>query len=425
MFRKILQFKLKILSKIIIKKYKPYIIGITGSVGKTSTKEAVYRVLKKRFRVRRSKRNYNNEIGVPLSIIGAEDGNDSLLGWFKIFLKAGKLIVFRSKYPDFLILEMGIDKPGDMSYLVNLVKPNVAIMTAIGEFPVHIEFFPEKGKLVEEKTKLINALPLDGLAILNYDDLSVRDTGRSMEKKKIYYGFGDGSDLKIFNFQTWVHDLEKKDFGLSFKLDYKGSAVPVKLNKVLGKHHSYAVAAATAVGLSFGMNLVEISSSLTKYRSLSGRANVIKGVKNSWIIDDSYNASPSSTLSALEILDDLAQHEAFNKKRRLVVLGDMLELGQETEKAHRQVGEKVAKVSDLVFLVGSKSRFIADEAIKQGFPEDKIFQFDTSEEVKIKIQKKIKKNDIVLIKGSRSMHMEKAVKEIMAKPQKADKILVK
>jgi UDP-N-acetylmuramoyl-tripeptide--D-alanyl-D-alanine ligase len=418
--RSILQYILKILAKIILWRHQPVVVAVTGSVGKTSTKEAIYQVLKKRFRVRRNMKNYNNEIGVPLTILGLETAGRSVMPWLLNFLKVGLTVFWARNYPEILILEMGVDKPGDMRYLMSFVPVKIGVFTAIGQFPVHIEFFPEKGKLVEEKALLVKSLPKDGLAVLNYDDLSVRAIGDELPKeiKTIYYGFNEGADLKIENYELKIGDFKKGDFGISFKLDYKGSVVPVKLNRVLGKQQSFAVAAAASVGLYFGLNLVEISDALRKYRSLAGRTKLLEGVKNTWIIDDSYNASPLATLAALEILEQFPG-------RKIAVLGDMLELGKDTEAGHRQVGEKAASVVDLLLVVGQRAIFIADEARQQGFAKDKIFEFAQAEEAGLLLQEKIEEGDTILIKGSRSMHMEKVVKEIMAHPKRADGLLVK
>jgi len=420
---KILEYILKIQAKIILWRYKPIVVAVTGSVGKTSTKEAIYRVLKKKFKVRRNLGNYNNEIGVPLTILGFKTGGSSIFAWLIIFLKTIKIFIWERDYPKILVLEMGVDKPGDMKYLTSFVPVNIGVFTAIGEFPVHIEFFPEKDKLVEEKALLIKSIQKDGLAVLNYDDLSVRMVGDELpdEIKKISYGFGQGANLRIENFELEINDFDKGDFGINFKMDYKGSIVPIRLLKALGKQQVYAIAAATSVGSFFNINMVEVSEAFREYYTLPGRTNLIKGVKGTWIIDDTYNASPLAVSAALDILDAAG---ACDGNRKIAVLGDMMELGVETENGHRQVGKKAASIVDLLFTVGERSRFTSDEAEKNGLAKDKIFEFSQSSEAGIPLQQEIKKGDIILIKGSRSIKMEKIVKEIMAEPEKANELLV-
>ncbi|GAI98419.1 unnamed protein product, partial [marine sediment metagenome] len=258
----------------------------------------------------------------------------------------------------------------------------VGVITAIGQFPVHIEFFPEKGKLIEEKALLVKSLVKNSLAVLNYDDLSVRMIGDDLPKEVsiINYGVGQGADLKIVNYELVIKDLKRGDFGVNFKLEYQGSFVPVRLNKVLGKQQAYAVAVAAAVGLNFGLNLVKISAALRKYRSLPGRTKLIRGIKNSWIIDDSYNSSPTAVSAALEILEEFSLgSETPHPNRKIAVLGDMLELGENTEAGHRQVGQQAVLVVDLLFTVGPRARFIADEAAQQGMAQEKIFKFSRPE----------------------------------------------
>lgn len=426
MLRKALQYILKILAKIVLWKYRPEIIGVTGSVGKSSAKEAIYQVLKKEFKVRRNIRNYNNELGVPLTILGLETAGRSITAWLKNFLRAAAVILAGKDYPEILILEMGVDKPGDMKYLLDFIPVKIGLVTAIGQFPVHLEFFPERDKLIEEKALLIKSLAKKGLAVLNYDDLSVRMIGDLVPAgiSTIYYGTGQGADLKILNYELFIKDLKRGDYGISFKLEYQGSFVPVRLNKVLGKQQAYAVAAAAAVGLHFGLNLVKISTALRKYRSLPGRTKLIKGIKNSWLIDDSYNSSPAAALSALEILKEFPSELAGQKNRKIAVLGDMLELGQDTEIAHRQVGQAAAETVDLLLTVGERAIFIADQARQQGMAREKVLEFFQPEEAALALQKELKSGDIVLVKASRAIHLEKVVQEVMAHPEKADKLLV-
>ncbi|MAF20162.1 MAG: hypothetical protein CMI55_00580 [Parcubacteria group bacterium] len=422
----ILQYILKILAKMIIWRYGPEIVAVTGSVGKTSTKEAIYRVLKGQFRVRQNIGSYNNEIGTPLTILGFETGGHSLFSWLKIFLRAITIVFWQKDYPEILILEMGVDKPGDMEYLTSFIPVKIGVITAIGQFPVHLEFFPEKGRLVEEKSLLVKSLTKGGLAVLNYDDLTVRMIGADLAEatKTVKYGFGQGADFKISNFQFSLtsQELKKQDLGISFKLEYQGSIVPIRLVGVLGKQQAFAAAAAAAVGSYFGLNLVEISTALKKYRSLPGRVNLLKGIKQTWIIDDSYNASPTAVSAALDILKELGSHSSG---RRIAVLGDMLELGEETEAAHRTIGQKVVEVVDLLFTVGDRARFIAEEALKYGLAQEKVFDFPRAEDAALPVQQEVEKGDIILVKGSQSIRTEKIVKEIMAQPEKANELLVR
>jgi len=427
--RKILQKILKTLTKLVLKKYKPIVIAITGSVGKTSTKEAIYHVLKSHFgekEVRRNQRNYNNEIGVPLTVFGLETAGRSIFGWLNKFIKIFWMIIFKVPYPGFLVLEMGADRPGDIKYLTDFVHPKVGVITALGEIPVHVEFFENPQQVAKEKRNLIVCLQEDEIAVLNYDDEAVRQLGEGIRAKISTYGLKDKADVRATNYDLKVSPSTALGTSeLNFKLEFMGSTVPAKLYNVLGFQHLYSALAATAVGIIFNVNLVEISEALKEFQPLPGRMHLIKGIKNSLIIDDSYNAALLSVEAALDSLEIFGNNSSVGKQgRKIVVLGDMLEIGEYAPEAHRRVGRKAAAIADLIFIVGPRAKFIAEAAIKYGFDEKKIFQFDVSDDAGKKVQEELKEGDIVLIKGSRAMKMEKIIKEIMAEPEKAKELLV-
>jgi UDP-N-acetylmuramoyl-tripeptide--D-alanyl-D-alanine ligase len=418
--RKLLQKLLRFFSKSVLKKYKPVIIAVTGSVGKTSTKEAIFHVLKTHFgekEVRRNQRNYNNEIGVPLTIFGLETGGSSVFLWFFKFMKIFWMTIFRTEYPSFLVLEMGADRPGDIEYLVNFVKPKVGVITALGEIPVHVEFFENPQQVAKEKRNLISSLNENGIAILNYDDEAVRQMAEGIQAKVFTYGLKDKADVRATNYDLKVN-ANGNVSELNFKLEFGGSSVPARLVNVLGVQHLYSALAAAGVGITFNMNLVEIVEALKEFQPLPGRMHLIKGIKNTLIVDDTYNAAMLSMDAALESL------KIFENRKKIVVLGDMLEIGEYAPEAHKRIGGKASEIADMIFTVGSRAKFIAEEAIKQGFPENRIFQFMVSDDAAIKVQEEIKENDVILIKGSRAMKMERVVKEIMAEPEKAEELLV-
>ncbi|MBU4347398.1 UDP-N-acetylmuramoyl-tripeptide--D-alanyl-D-alanine ligase [Patescibacteria group bacterium] len=435
--KKIIQFKLKILAKMILAKYKPDVIGITGSVGKTSAKEAVYTVLASKFNARRNIKNYNNEIGLPLTVIGVDSPGKSVFGWLAVFFKALKLILIKDvNYPRILILEMGVDRPGDMDYLNSIVKCKIGIVTLIG--PVHLEFFGSVGNIQKEKGKLISNLPKSGRAVLNYDDERARQMSKLTEAAALTYGFDENADVRarevIFSFSDIAHaseyqaDLANKAnaaklAGISFKLSYGGSTAPVLLPNVIGYAAVYAALAGAAAGVVYGLNLIEISQALRKFNSPRGRMNLINGIKNTLIIDDTYNSSPQSSVAALEIAGKVPLARGA---RRFVVLGDMLELGGYSEQGHKEVGRQAVKDKiDKLIAVGERARDIARGAEKAGMLADNIFHFARAEEAGKFIQERVNEGDLILVKGSQGMRMEKIVKEIMAEPLRAKELLVR
>ncbi len=409
MIKKIITKVLSWEAKNALAQHKPKIIGVTGSVGKSSTKEAVATVLESKYKIRKSIKSYNSELGLALAILGLKTAWQSPSGWLKnIWL--GFKEIRNKEFPEFLVLEMGVDRPKDFDRLLKIAKPSVGIVTAIGQIPVHVEFFSGPEEIAKEKSKLIKCLPTEGHAILNFDDETVLEMKEKTKAHVVTYGFGKGADLSASNYKI-------SNEGITFKMDYNGTTLPIKLNKVFGKHHIYPALAAIAVGNIFDINLIESATALSKYVPPPGRLQLIDGVKNSLILDDSYNASPLATHAAL---DTLAELEAI---RKIVAFGDMLELGKFTIPAHQAVGAKIAKVADYFIAIGPRAKFAADEAIASGMDKEKIKTFSISKEAVTFIKDLIKEGDIILIKGSQSMRMELISEELMAHPEDAEKLL--
>lgn len=396
-------------------RHRPRIVAITGSVGKSSAKEMIALVLDRIYpgEVRKSAKNLNNEIGVPLTIIGGADAKRNVFLWLVNFLRAGGLIVWpRARYPKILVLETAADRPGDIKYLTNFIKPDAAVVTAIGEMPVHLEFFPERDNYISEKNQLLKNLKPGGTAVLNYDDLTVRELRNRIPtgRERVYYGFQAGADVRLADFKYELpassRDLDKAS--VSFNIEYAGEMVSFRLPRTLGLPPLYAALAAAAVGVKFGLKLSDMAAALEKYQPLSGRLELLAGVKETIIIDDSYNASPLAVEAALDIL------ERWHNHRKVAVLGSMRELGINTEMAHRLAGKKAALVADVIVLVGEEMVFAKEEAAKFGRKlEEDLFWFESADEAKLKVQELLRPGDVVLIKGSRSVRMEKVVEEIV------------
>jgi len=423
MSKKIIQFILKFLSRRVIKKYKPLIIGITGSVGKSSTKEAVYEVLKHDFKVRVSQGNYNNEIGLPLTILGLVSAEKNVFGWFKIFFGALFNLPEKNDYPRILILEMAADHPGDIDYLLKIVKPEIGTLTSIG--PTHLKFFKSVENVFEEKKKLIEALPINGWAILNKDDGMVSSLERRVKSKVLTFGLSEEATIRAIEIVLGqeLNGGAPKINGLQFKVKYKGSLVPISLPNIISYSSIYAIEAAIAVGLSFNLNLLQIANYLSSYKNLAGRMSVIKGKKETLIIDDTYNSSPKAVEEALQVLSEI---KIGPSERKWVVLADMLELGEGSSQLHYEVGEKIAKANKFDFLLttGKEAAHMAFGAKEKGMNEKNVLFFEDRSQLIEFLQKNILKGDVILIKGSRGMQMEKAVEAIMLEPEKAEKLLV-
>ncbi|MGC9046508.1 MAG: UDP-N-acetylmuramoyl-tripeptide--D-alanyl-D-alanine ligase [Minisyncoccia bacterium] len=393
------------LAKLTVKKYKPFVIGVTGVVGKTSTKLAIYQVLSAKYNVRASPKSFNNEIGISLAILSKYDESNGLFFWLKLFGKSivQLLIKFKS-FPKFLVLEYGVDRPKDMDKLLPIVKPNISVFTALSDIPSHIEFFPTVESLAREKFKLLNTLSPTQFAIINGDDHLILNFKNQIRANVLTYGFHKNNNIQIINFENFIN-LNKKEYYSTFKLKYKNYLVPFK-TKALGKSQAYNVAAAAAVGVIMGLNLVDISETMNNYETFSGRFKILEGINDSILIDDTYNSSPLSLEESLNIFNDI------QAKRKIVVLGDMLELGQYTFKAHQKIAKKIVSDNQVTMLitVGLRAQIITSQATKYGFNPKHNFHFTTLEEVIEFLKDNIQKGDVILFKASQGVRLEKVLK---------------
>lgn len=400
---------LTFLAKYIVRKYHPIIIVITGTVGKTSTKEALYTILRHTKRVRASTGNHNNEFGVPLTIIGEYQKVGGVFFWMQVILRGIGLIMKRSPYPDVLILEYAADHPGDIRHLLKIAQPHISIVTAIGDIPVHVEFYSGPDAIAREKARVIEALPRNGYAILNADDQAVLHMQEKTQAQVISFGVSPSAEVRITQCKNTSEKLPEGGYrprGMSCKLEQGGNVVPVRIENVFGQSQAYAIAAASAGALALGINLVRSAEALQYYESPVGRMRLLNGVKSTYILDDSYNASPLSMRNALETMRDL------KAQRKIAVLGDMRELGRYGPQAHEAIGELVPEIFDRLVTVGNQAKFLAEAAIKKGMPHTHVMSFDTADQASIEVQGLLEKGDLVLVKGSHSVGLERIVEEI-------------
>jgi len=403
----------------LIARHKPEIVAITGSVGKSSAKDAVATVLNGRFDVRATPRNLNTEIGLPLTVLGLPEGGSSALKWAGILPRAIMRSFSGGLYPKTLVLEMGLQHPGDIAKLCDIAPPSIGIVTAIGES--HVEFMGSVDAIQKEKRVIVERLPKEGHAVLNRDDDRVWAMRTKTKAQIVSFGYHEESTFRALPDSVSYACGFDRECGTHVKISVNGSAVPFFLSDVLGRHGVYAALAAAAVGTVKGMNLVDISEAMRGYRPPPGRMRHLAGIKRTVLIDDTYNASPRSTKAALDVLGEMPLPEGA---KRIAVLGDMLELGTGTEEGHREVGMHAADKADLLIFVGERMSIAELGALSAGVPSDRIFHFPDADAAKMFVQERMKQNDVVLIKGSRGMRMERVVKEIMADPLDADRLLV-
>lgn len=409
-FKKIIKSIIVWEAKVVIKKYNPKIVVVTGSVGKTSTKEAIFTVLSKHKTVRKSEKSFSSGIGLPLAVLGLSNaGNDPFL-WIENILQGLYLITKKQEnYPQVLVLEIGVRKPGDIKKnILSWLKTDILIVTRFPEKPVHVEFFDNADKLIEEKSLLIKTLKKNGLLILNQDDEKVYALHDKSKERAVSFGQDENSTYRILYpdySREQINGVEVPS-GINFRIQYKGHVFPVVLSNVLGLHNVVQSTAALACANELGIDLLESIKNISDYRTPPGRLSLIEGERGSLIIDDTYNSSPVAAHEAIEILKE------FKGGRKIAILGDMLELGKFTEEEHLRLGEKVGEVVDVLITIGPRARIVADSA-KNKIKEEVIFSFDKQEEAIPLIENIISERDVVLVKGSQKMRLEKVVEKIM------------
>ncbi|MDD5252205.1 MAG: Mur ligase family protein [Patescibacteria group bacterium] len=405
-------------ARALLRRTRPEIVAITGSVGKSSTKEAVAAVLSMKYRVGWSRKNYNTEYGLPLALLRLDSPGRSAFGWLMTLKRARWRSWFPSKdYPKTWVLEMGADKPGDIAYLCDIAAPDIAVVTAVGE--AHVEKFGSVEAVAEEKGTLVERLPEIGVAVLNRDDERVWAMRTRTKAKIMTFGFDQYADVRAVEMAVHVSAENPSESGTRLKVSAGGATVPMFVPGMIGRPAAYAALAAAAVGLAKGMNLVEVGEGLQRFVGSPGRLRCLGGIKRTVLIDDSYNASPRSVIAALETLKEAAPENA----KRFAVLGDMLELGPLAVSGHEEVGRKAVECADTLVFVGSAMADAEKAAVAAGASSDRVFHFGTPEEAGRFVQERMHQGDVVLIKGSRGMKMELVTKELMADPVHAFSLL--
>jgi UDP-N-acetylmuramoyl-tripeptide--D-alanyl-D-alanine ligase len=423
--KEIIIYILKIESRLVLYKYKPKVIAITGSVGKTSTKDAVYAVFSKIAYVRKSEKSFNSEIGLPLTILGCPNGWSNPYIWFLNIWKGLWLLISPHKYPEWLVLEVGVGKPNDMYDVASWLKTDAVIITAIGETPAHIEFFNSRKHLVEEKSQLIKTLKKDGVLVLSADDEVVLDMKTNTKNRTVTYGFKEGSDIigssdSISYSASGLPTQAGLPEGIIYRVDSEGSSFPVVIDGVFGRNHVYASLAALALAHALKLNMLDAVSALKNYDVPPGRMRLLTGINETLIIDDTYNSSPFACEFALKTLMEIK-----NTGRKIAILGDMLELGKHTNEAHKNIGKVAKENCDVLIVVGPRAKAIAEGAVDMGMNVKNIFEFLDSREAGNFIKTFVQKNDIVLVKGSQGMRMERVVEMILLDQKNKSKLLVR
>ncbi len=349
------------------------VIGITGSVGKTTTKELTHAVLSQQFETLKSAGNYNNEIGLPLTLLQIRPDHERV------------------------ILEMGMYTTGEISLLCELARPHIGVITIIGS--VHMEWLGSLEAIAVAKQELVEMLPPspDGIAILNKDDRLVMAMADHTDARIVTYGLDSSADLWADNIVSMGLD------GIRFSIHHGLESLSVQV-PLLGRHSVHTALRAAAVGLVEGMKWEAIVAGLRDL-NYQLRLVAVPGPHDSIILDDTYNSSPESAVAALNLLHDL-------NGRRIAVLGDMLELGPVEEASHRLVGRRVKDVAHILIVVGKLGRLIGEEAKHVGMSPDNVYLLDSTEEAVDMLNQVIQQRDVILVKGSHGAHLDTIVAEL-------------
>lgn len=394
------------LAKKVIDRHKPFVVGITGSVGKTSTKEAVYQVLADHFGEREVRKNYGNlnaEIGVPLTVLGFEKLPNKFL-WLP-FLFLAYLKSMDNKYPKYLILEMGVEHPGDIEYYSNIAKPNIGVITWLE--PVHMVNFQNIAEFEKEKLAMIKAVPEVGKIIINIDD-------KRLSKREEHNLITIGVKNKSANYRA--ENIEITEDGTQFSIVAAGQKIVIK-SGLVGTQSIYALLIAYAIGREFGIQSLKIKNSLEKIQPIPGRMNLIEGKRKVLIIDDTYNANLASMRAALDVLEEIRI-----RGRKVAILGNMNELGSLEREAHKSLGEYARDKTEFAVFIGSNSKIVYDAFADK----DRSLAFRDRAELILNISSIVKEGDIVLVKASQNgNYLEEVVKKLMKNPEKASKLLVR
>jgi len=365
------------LARKVLAEHSVKVIGITGSTGKTTTKEFIFTLLSQKFKVLKSEGNFNNQLGVPLSLLKLKDTHEVA------------------------VLEMAMSGAGEIKILTQMAPPDIAVITNIS--PVHLQFFKSVDEIALAKKEILEGIKKDGTAILNGDDERVEKISEDWKGRKILFGFSERCKVRIC-------DVPKKGWeGMSFNLRYGQRKENLSL-PVLYDSYLYDFLAAVAVSYALAVPVENILDQAGACKPLSMRGSLLRLRNNIRVVDDSYNSNPKALEAALKGLADLPS------PRKIAVLGDMLELGKDEVDFHFQAGRQVALSGwDILVTVGPLSQHMAEGAHSEGMRKNQIYSFQDSDKAAVQIWTLIQDNDLVLVKGSRGMTMEKIVERLKTK----------
>ncbi|MFT7644653.1 MAG: UDP-N-acetylmuramyl pentapeptide synthase [Candidatus Paceibacteria bacterium] len=417
-FKSVVIYILTFEAAILLRRKKPKIVAVTGSVGKTSTKDAVYASIKDSVSARKSEKSFNSDIGVTLTVLGLRNGWSNPFVWLVNIIDGFFIAFFSQDYPEVLVLETGIDRPGDMGKLARWLHPDIVVLTLLPSVPAHVEYFTSPEAVVTEKMKLVSAMNPNGVLVYNNDDTVIQTQLSEVIQRQV--GFGRYLDTDFTARKDSVVYNDDQPIGVEFILIHKGKEHRILVKDTIGTQHVYSCSAAIAVATELGVPIEAAIKSIQSLKTPVGRMRILPGIKATLVIDDTYNSSPVACAQALSSLKELTY-----AKRKIAILGDMLELGKYSSVEHRKIGSAVPSVADILFTVGVRSRHIAEGAMAAGMSEKNIYQYDDVARAGRELQAFLEPGDIVIVKASQSIRAERIIEEVMAEPEKASELLVR
>ncbi len=398
---------LALVAHLIVRKYHPKIVMVTGSVGKTSTKDALAATLSPRYFLRASEKSYNSEFGVPFTVLGVRNPWKNPVRWLWIAKEALALIFLPNHYPSLLILEVGADRPGDIARILEIASPDAVVVTRLPEVPVHVEAYASPAAVREEEFMPAFALPPGAPLIIASDDVHARELSARVSARLVTYGFGD-ADVALSDPDFAVE--KGRAYGMRATVKVKGETKELVVRGSLGYQQLLPAAAALATAEALGIDPKEALEALREYVPPPGRGRLLKGIHGSVLIDDTYNSSPIAALEALQTLADYPM--ARGGGRRVAVLGDMLELGRYSVAEHERIGRRAKNVADLVVTVGIRARSMGGAQ-----------SFDDAYTAATYLRNEVRAGDIVLIKGSQSVRLERITEALLADASSATQLV--
>lgn len=413
--RKVILKIITIEASLVLKKHKPFIVAVTGNLGKTTTKDSIFAAIKD-LDPHASQKSFNSEVGIPLTIFKEGSPNKDIKKWLKIIWK-GIVLIFQKDYPKFLVLEVGADKKGDIEQVTKWLKPNVTIITQFSEIPVHVENFKDRDELVREKQFLAEALSEGGILIYNSDCKDSQNIAENLKVpnvKKISFGKNSGD----YQAQNILSDI--KNSLVYSKITGFDKDIVLECEGVVGESPILCAIPGLIIADLLNIDIDTAKEHIKVMKRPNGRMRVLPGKNGSILIDDSYNASPLATEHGIKTLGSIK-----GDFRKVAILGDMLELGEYTKEAHLKIGAVVAKHAHILIAVGSRAKDIAEGAMQNGMGEGWVLCCDNSREAAKEAYNILEKNDLVYIKGSQGMRMERISKFLLREDYHPKEFLVR